>query len=97
MGIVSFLSHYDGLGKLQQPYLTWLQDRKEDIRRQLLLGQLQENLIDLEQEAQIHTAGAKTAVDDAEDAKFTLRSVEKEEQAALSGAEAARLARNEEE
>ena len=62
-----------------------------------MLGQLQENLIDLEQEAQIHTAGAKTAVDDAEDAKFTLRSVEKEEQAALSGAEAARLARNEEE
>lgn len=97
MGIVSFLSYYDGLGKLQEPYLEWLQDRKEDIRRQLLLGQLQANLMDLEEEARRHAAGASTAVDDAEDAKFRLRSVEKEEQAALSGAEAARLARNEEE
>lgn len=97
LGIVSFLSYYDGLGKLQKPYVKWLQDRKEDVRRQLLLGQLQANLMDLEEEEQRHTAGAKTAVDDAEDAKFNLRSFENEEKAALSGAEAARLARNKEE
>ena len=97
MSIVSFLSYYDGLGKLQQPYLTWLQDRKEDIRRQLLLGQLRANLMELEEEAQLHAGGAKTAVDDAEDAKFRLRSLEKEERGAVSAAEAARLARNEEE
>ena len=49
MGIISFLSYYDGLGKLQKSYVKWLQDRKEDIRRQLLLGQLQANLMDLEE------------------------------------------------
>ena len=97
MGIISFLNYYDGLGKLQQPYVHWLQDRKEDIRRQLLLGQLEAQRMDLEEEARRHARGAETAVDDAEDAKDRLGSLEKAEQSALSGAEAARLARNDEE
>ena len=39
LSICSFLNYYDGLGKILSPYLGWLHERKEDIRRQLLLGQ----------------------------------------------------------
>eukprot|EP01045_Picozoa_sp_COSAG04_P008925 COSAG04_NODE_505_length_13342_cov_2.786529_3_plen_255_part_00 len=97
MSICSFLTYYDGLGGAQRGYLQWLHDRKEDIRRQLLLGQLEEDRLQLDDEAARHAAGAVTASDDAEDAKDRLGSLEKAEQSALSGVEAARLARNAEE